>query len=123
MPTILEEIPPSMLPAANAALNWINNQKGTNYKLTGLVDPDLNWQIDEGPPTDLGLVLCDDDICAREQVRIQKLDNGYQITAVEAADSLIPAHLDPPAGVRRTWLDDQLCKADFTVLVFYRGFW
>ena len=123
MPIVVEAIPAPLQPAANAALAWINNQQGTNYKLTGLVDPDLSWQVDAGVPTNMALVLCDDDTCAREQVRIQKLGDGFQITAIEAADTLIPAHLDPPAGVRSAWLENQLSIGEFTVLVFYRGFW
>ena len=89
MPTVVEEIPTPLQPAANAALAWINSQQSANYKLTALVDPDLSWQVDAGMPTDMALVLCNEDTCVREQVRIQKLDDGFQITAIEAADSLI----------------------------------
>ena len=35
----------------------------------------------------------------------------------------VPTLLDPPVGVRRTWLDDQLTKHDFILLLFYRGLW
>jgi hypothetical protein len=123
MTTVIEQIPESLAPAANAALAWINDQQGASYKLTGLVDPDLSWQPDEGSPTDMALVLCDNDMCAREQVRIQLQGDRYHITAIETADPLIPPHLDPPAGVRNHWLQDQLMDKEFTLVLFYRGFW
>lgn len=30
---------------------------------------------------------------------------------------------DPPAGERKGWLESVLPAAEFTVLLFYRGFW
>lgn len=123
MPTVVEEIPVHLQPAADAALSWINNERGANYKLTGLVDPDLDWRPGEGQPTELGLVLCENDMCAREQVRIQKHGDVFQIAEVELGEPKIPAHLDPPEGVRGHWIEDQLSKHAFVVLVFYRGFW
>ncbi len=123
MTKVIEDIPVELQPAASAALLWINAKQGANYKLTGLVDPDLSWQPKDGAPTEMALVLCDDDTCAREQVRIQLQGEGYQIAAIEAEESLIPPHLDPPANVRGTWLEDAMRKHQFVVLVFYRGFW
>ena len=35
----------------------------------------------------------------------------------------IPPLLDPPEGVRRSWLDDELAKHEFVLLLFYRGLW
>ena len=29
----------------------------------------------------------------------------------------------PPARVRKSWIDEQLAKHAFIVIVFYRGFW
>ena len=123
MPKVLEDIPDQLQPAATAALNWINRKNEANYKLTGLVDPDLTWQPKEGSSTEMALVLCDSDTCAREQVRIQMQGDGYQIAAIEAEDTLIPPHLDPPENIRSNWLDAQLSKHNFIVIVFYRGFW
>ena len=123
MPTVVEEIPSGLQPAADAALTWINKERGAQYKLTGLVDPDPDWRPENGEPTELGLVLCENDMCARAQVRIQKHGNTFQVAAIEADDAVIPAHLDPPEGARESWLDAQLSKHGFIVVVFYRGFW
>lgn len=123
MTSVIEDIPVQLQPAANAALVWINEKNRANFKLTGLVDPDVTWQPEEGASTEMALVLCDNETCAREQVRIQLQGDGYQIAAIETEDSLIPPHLDPPANIRTGWLDAQMRKHRFTVLVFYRGFW
>ncbi len=123
MPTVIEDIPKELQPAADAALAWVNKERNASYKLTGLVDPDPNWQPEDGEATELGLVLCENDMCSREQVRIQKHGDGFQIAGVAAEEALIPHHLDPPEGVRTPWIDEQLAKHKFIVLVFYRGFW
>ncbi len=123
MPQVIEDIPARLQPAADAALAWVNQDQGANYKLTGLVDPDLDWNPEDGTARDMGLVLCEDDMCSRTQVRIQKHDTGFQVSGLADAESGIPAHLDPPAGVRENWIDAQLAKHKFVVFVFYRGFW
>ena len=126
MPRVVEEIPLALQPAARAALAWINRERGAQFELTGLVDPEQALSADPAAPMELGLVLCQGDVCLREQVRIQRNGDGFQVAAVqpdEADDAVIPPHLDPPAGVRSGWLDEQLAKHAFVVLVFYRGFW
>lgn len=123
MSRVVEEIPPALRPAAEAALAWINEERGTRFELTGLVDPDEALDGDASRPIELGLVLCEGDRCLREQVRVQRQGQGFRVSAVEADDAVIPAHLDPPPGVRKNWLDDQLAKHAFVVVLFYRGFW
>jgi hypothetical protein len=97
---VVEEIPLELRPAAEAALEW-----------------------DASQPIELGLVLCDGDQCLRENVRVQAQGRDFEITAIEADHARIPPHLDPPVGVRRNWLDEQLAKHALVVIVFYRGFW
>ena len=123
MVTMAEDIPERLRPAALAALGWINDERGADFTLTGVVDADdaLNAPPDEA--VEFGLVLCEDEMCLREQVRVRPQGEGFDITAVEAAPSLIPPLLDPPEGVRRDWLDRQLGKHEFAVLLFYRGLW
>ena len=123
MPNVVEEIPIELKPAADAALAWINQERGAQFKLTGLVDPDKAMGQKTGQPIELGLVLCEGDLRRREQVRVEAKGQGFEVGAIEAETSVIPPHLDPPSGVRQSWLDDQLGKHAFIVLLFCRGLW
>jgi hypothetical protein len=123
MPKVVEEIPLELRPAAEAALDWINRSRGTRFKLTGLVTPDHALDWDANRPIELGLVLCDGDQCLREDVRVLAQGRGFEFTAIEADQARIPPHLDPPVGVRSTWLDEQLARHALVLMVFYRGFW
>ncbi len=118
-----EKIDPAVLAPAEAAVTWLNKDRGTNFRLTGLVDDDATAPARIGDASELGLVLCDADICAREQVRVVKTEAGFDVSSVGIDDDLIPALLDPPVGVRSRWLDDQLAKFDCVLLLFYRGRW
>ena len=123
MPNVVEEIPIELKPAAEAALAWINQERGAQLKLTGLLDADKAMGQKTGQPIELGLVLCEGDVCLREQVRLEAKGQGFKISVIEAETSLIPPHLDPPIGARHSWIDDQLGKHAFIVLLFYRGLW
>ena len=123
MPNVVGEIPSELKPAAEAALAWINQEHGAQFRLTGLVDPDTAVGRVTGQPIELGLILCEGDHCVREQVRVEATGQGFEVSAVEAETSVIPPHLDPPLGVRQRWLDDQLGKYSLIVLLFYRGLW
>ncbi len=123
MPNVVEEIPIELKPAAEAALAWVNQERGTQFKITGLVDPEKAMGQEAGQPIELGLILCDGDHCRREDVRLDAKDRGFEVSAIEAGASVIPPLLDPPVGVRQSWLDDQLGKHAFIVLLFYRGLW
>ena len=116
-----EDIPERLLPAAEAALSWVNDVRGTSYELTGLVDVDEAGNADE--PFDVGLVLCDGEICMREQVRVLPEGGAYRFDFVAEATPDIPPLLDPPEGIRSAWLDAQLQNHEFVVLLYYRGLW
>lgn len=120
---ITHEVPVELQPAADAALAWINRERGTSFQLTGLVDAGEGIHPGANQPMELGLVLCDGELCQREQVRIEPTGQGFSVSAVEAGAALIPPLLDPPLGVRASWLDDQLEKHEFILLLFYRGLW
>ncbi len=120
---VVEEIPLELRPAAEAALAWINRERGARFKLTGLVRSEKALDGDASRPIELDLVLCDGDLCLRERVRVKAQGQGFLVSAIEADHQGIPPHLDPPVGVRRSWLDTQLAKNAFAVIVFYRGFW
>ena len=116
-----ENIPDHLAPAAQAALLWINNARASEYSLTGLVDAD---DIETaGEPFEFGLVLCDGEICAREQIRVVPDGDAFHFDFVDESEPDIPPLLDPPVGVRRDWLDRQLEKFEFVLLLYYRGLW
>lgn len=123
MAHVVEDIPLQLRPAADAALAWINRERNTDFKLTGLVDPEAALAAAPGEAMEFGVVLCEDDVCLREQVRVEVAGSHFAVSAVDSADTLVPALLDPPVGVRSTWLDDQLARYDFILLLFYRGRW
>ena len=117
----VESIPGHLAPAAHAALSWVNHTRGSNFELTGLVDVDAVDNATE--PFEMGLVLCDGEICAREQVRVVPEGDTFHFGFVEESEPDIPPLLDPPLGVRREWLDRQLAKYEFVLLLYYRGLW
>lgn len=123
MSNVLEDIPLALRPAADAALAWINRERGAQFKLTGLVDAEEALARPPGEPMEFGVVLCEDDRCLREQVRVVPEADGFSVSAVDTGEAAIPALLDPPPGVRSTWLDEQLAKHSFILLLFYRGRW
>ena len=123
MANVAHEVPAELQPAAEAALAWLNRERGAHFRLTGLVDAEEAMRQGADRPMELGLVLCDGELCQREQVRIESTEQGFSVSTVETGEALIPPLLDPPLGVRASWLDDQLEKHDFILLLFYRGLW
>lgn len=123
MANVAHEVPIELQPAADAALAWINRERGANFRITGLVDAEVAVRRGTEQPMELGLVLCDGELCQREQVRIEPTGHGFSISVVEAGEASIPPLLDPPLGLRAGWLDDQPEKHDFILLLFYRGLW
>lgn len=120
---VTHEIPVTLRPASEAALAWINETRDAQFKITGVVDAEAAMaRVGQGF-FELGLVLCQDDVCAREQVIVEPVADGYRVREGRLEDPLIPPDLDPPSGVRFGWLDAQLAKHAFVVLIFYRGFW
>ncbi len=123
MPNVVEAIPAELKPAAEAALAWINNERGAQFEITALVDPETATRQEAGQPIELGLVLCDGDQCRREQVLVEPTGQGFGVRAIDAVSPVIPPHLDPPVGAREGWLEGELGKHAFIVLLFYRGLW
>lgn len=116
-----ENIPAHLAPIAQAAVSWVNESQETHYSLTGLVDID---DVDDVTmPFDFGLVLCDGELCMREQVQVTPDGDSYKFGYVEEAEPDIPPLLDPPPGIRRECLDKQLEKYEFILLLYYRGLW
>ena len=119
----LEDIPESLQGPVAGALQWVNSQENASFELTGLLDADAAEGTTANEPFELGLVLCDGEICDRQQILFTPADNGYSYSYVAEGERDIPELLDPPAGVRASWLDDVLKKHEFVLLLFYRGLW
>ena len=115
-----ETIPEALLAPAEAALTWINQERRQRFELTGLVDVE---DVNVAEPFEMGLVLCDGERCAREQVRVVPKGEAYDFELVQQAAAEIPPLLDPPVGIRSHWLQSQLEKHEFVLLLFYRGLW
>ncbi|MBT7876860.1 MAG: hypothetical protein HN738_02125, partial [Gammaproteobacteria bacterium] len=115
MMQVLEEIPSQLTPQINAAVDWINRQRPQTFEVTGLVDYEQAVAAKHGESIQLGLVLCDGEICTREQLLIEPTKDGFQCSFVEMAEQEIPPLLDPPAGIRRTWLNSALERHEFVL--------
>lgn len=120
---VSEETPTELQAASEAALEWINATQESHYEITGVIDAEATVARARAGSFELGLVLCDGDVCAREQVVVERSAEGFRVSAAEVDDPLVPPLLDPPIGVRAGWLNAQLDKHKFVVLVFYRGLW
>ena len=118
----LEHIPQVLQAPVAAARDLINSSQGKQFSVTGLVGEAQALAAAPGEAFELGVVLCDGEICSREQVIVTPLNDSFTITLKEPEFD-IPPLLDPPAGVRQGWLAEQLQKYDFLLLLFYRGRW
>ncbi|MBW2694027.1 MAG: hypothetical protein JRE57_15575 [Deltaproteobacteria bacterium] len=135
MPRVEEIIPDGLAAEAEAARAWFVRDQSTDFKLTGIVDPEDVLEPDAATGArELQLILCGhqegQDVCLKERFEVKAGTDGFQVARIEEAaqDSKLkngsPAPLlDPPVGVRASWLDGVLAKHSFVVLVFYRGFW
>lgn len=119
---IVEGIPPALRREVEAALAWLNAEQGRRFAVTGVVDPELVEQS-AGRAHELTLILCEGDLCMREQIHVRPGSGGFEFTRTDAELEDPPAELDPLPGVRSGWLAAELAKHAFVVLVFYRGFW
>lgn len=79
MPSTRESIPAQFADEAEAARAWFPNDRGNEFKLTGLVDPD---QIDRARARRaLQLILCGtldgQDVCLRERFGVTAIGDGF----------------------------------------------
>lgn len=112
-----------MIRPTKAALAWINHERGESYELTGLVDTEAALAAKPGEAFEIGIVLCSGDVCAREQVLITPEGKDFGFSFLDQIRVGIPPLLDPPEGVRSTWVDDRLADKKLIILLFYRGLW
>ena len=131
MPRVEESIPAKLVDEAEAARAWFARDRGTDFKLTGIVDPDEVRERDStNHARQLQLILCGtldgQELCLRERFEVKLASDGFDVTLLEDSNPDVgsPAPLlDPPVGVRAGWLTRTLAQHSFVVLVFYRGFW
>ena len=126
MPQVSENIPSELQPRVDAALAWFNASEDAadeEFKVTGILDPDEALRSSD----EIKLILCGGDRCEQRSFRISGTQDDWQIEfadIVAAAQGEKPqAELDPPPGVRSSWIDSVLSQHAFVVLLFYRGFW
>ena len=123
---VQEEIPESLRAEVGAALDWYNQEQGSSFEVTGILDPDE--AVGSSGPTGLQLILCQGDRCEQQSFQVTAQGEGYDVCLLasdpdpRSGSSLLP-ELDPPPGPRRGWLDRELPKHASPVLLFYRGFW
>lgn len=131
MPRVEETIPAHLVDEAEAARAWFSRDRGSEFKLTGIVDPEGVPSRDRATHArELQLILCGmqdgQDVCLRKRFRVGPSRSGFDVTLLEDSTPGVgsPAPLlDPPGGVRAAWLDRALARHAFVVLLFYRGFW
>jgi hypothetical protein len=122
MPSVNETIPDALQADVSAALAWFNASQDTTFEVTGIVDAEQS--LAETGTRDLRLVLCGGDRCLQESFRVQQTGDGYRVAPLQADGPTAAADkLDPPPGKLRGWLDKVLPQHEFTLLLFYRGFW
>ena len=115
------DIPARLRIPVNDALQWLNHESSSNYQLTGILGAE---QVDDlNKPFDIGLILCDGEICARKQIEFTPSNGGFVFSQLELEAPTIPPYLDPPEEVRKGWINNELSKNEFILLIFYRGLW
>ena len=122
---VSETIPDALAPRVAAAVAWFNNSPdaaGSTFNVTGIVDADNALKGSD----ELKLILCGGDRCEQRSFRVAGVSPAFTIAAsdnISAPQGKLQAELDPPPGVRLTWLDSVMAQHAFVVLLFYRGFW
>ena len=125
---ISEIVPEHLSEEAEAARAWFAQDQSSEFKITGIVDPE-SWPA-EGKSCELQLILCGSqngqDVCLREHFQVTPSAGGFVVSHIVDRDVTpgSPAPLlDPLPSVRETWLDNVRSQYAFVVLVFYRGLW
>lgn len=118
-----QDIPADLQPQVEGALSWINATQGESFSLTSLIGHEKALEAKAGESYELGLVLCNGEICTREDIRVEPAGDKFLFSFADIKEREIPPLLDPPEGLRSAWIDSVIAKHEFTVMVFYRGLW
>jgi len=119
----LENLPFELQAPVAEGLSWINQQDDHSFAVTGVIGTEVALARPAGESFELGLVLCDGDICMRHDLIFMPGADGYTFAFADVEERDIPPLLDPPQGVRSGWLDSVLQKHEFVLLLIYRGLW
>jgi len=130
MATSVGAVPEILRPQVEAAVTWLSREQGRDFHASGMLDPAAvvaeRERLGAEGSLVLPLVLCEGDLCLRENLRIRAVGSGFDVGLLapeHAAPGQPSALLDPPPGVRSGWLAPQLERHRFVLLLFYRGFW
>ena len=127
MANVSDTIPAALQPQVDAAIAHYNARSADHFEVTGIVDAEES--LGSAEPRKLQLVLCGGDLCQRQDFVVTSTSDGFDVTYdQEDGDTYSgskgdQSELDPPPGARKQWLERVQQKHDFTVLLFYRGFW
>ena len=113
-----EDIPKNLQTTLDGAVDWINTKYQANFELTGLADTKIPTDIKTR--FELGVVLCDGEICDRKQIAFQPSETGFEFSVIDLVEPAVPPLLDPPEGNRVGWLDQQLEKFDWFLNTRYK---
>ena len=123
---VSETIPDELESRVDAAVVWFNASPESGddeFAATGIIEAEATLAGSD----ELKLIMCGGDRCEQRSFRVSGTNDEWNI---EFADNVVasegerpPAELDPPPGVRSTWLEKTLSQHAFVVLLFYRGFW
>ncbi len=126
MPQVSETIPSTLQPRVDAALAWFNASAEAaedEFCVTGILDADDALSGSD----ELRLILCGGERCEQRSFRVSGAADTWDVelagAIAEPQGEKPQAELDPPPGVRSSWLDRTLSQHTFVVLLFYRGFW
>jgi hypothetical protein len=126
MPQVNATIPSVLQPRVETALAWFNasvEAADEKFKVTGILDADDSLSGSD----ELHLILCGGDRCEQRSFKISGASDAWEVEFVDGIQTQLgekpQAELDPPPGVRSSWLDKALSQHVFVVLLFYRGFW
>ena len=122
---VSELIPDALAPRVDAALLWFNSSThaaGETFKVTGILDANESLS----GSSELKLILCSGERCEQRTFTVSGEGPNFlveQVNLLPASLGRPQADLDPPPGVRLSWLDTVMSQYAFVVLLFYRGFW
>ncbi|NRB62265.1 MAG: redoxin domain-containing protein [Saprospiraceae bacterium] len=131
MPKVVQPVPQALAAEVEAARAWFSKKEGTEFKVTGIVDPEkIATKESADASRVMQLILCGNqdghDVCLRVPFTISHSGTRFEVQQLPditpGVSSPAPL-LDPPPQTRKGWLDRVMVKHDFIVLVFYRGFW